>query len=136
MQTNHHFLALKAIRQPSNRLWQNPFAVKLGLFKRISISGGHPMKSLIESAAKKAGVPLDVIDLIGRDFISQIIDDLPSLLLPPIMATLKDHYVKKGQAWIEQNALSLQNYFTILRQLYGPIENNDLEKPMYHLVLP
>jgi hypothetical protein len=94
------------------------------------------MKSLIESAAKKAGVPLDVIDLIGRDFISQIIDELPSLLLPPIMATLKDHYVKKGQAWIGQNVLSLQNYFTILKQLYGPIENNDLEKPMYHLVLP
>ncbi len=94
------------------------------------------MKSLIESAAIKAGVPLAVLDLIGRDFLSQMIEELPSLLLPPIMGTLKEQYVKKGQAWIEQNVACLQNYFTILKQLYGPIENNELEKPMYHLVLP
>lgn len=94
------------------------------------------MKSLIESAAIKAGVPLVVLDLIGRDFISQIIEELPNLLLPPIMGTLKEHYVKRGLEWIEQNISSLQNHFTILKQLYGPTGNNDLEKPMYHLVLP
>jgi hypothetical protein len=48
------------------------------------------MKSLIESAAAKAGVPLFILNLIGRDFISEIIDELPSLLLPPVMATLRD----------------------------------------------
>jgi hypothetical protein len=94
------------------------------------------MKSLIESAAIKAGVPLNVLDLIGRDFISQIIEDLPSLLLPPIMGTLKENYVKKGLEWIEQNVSSLQNHFTILKQMYGPTGNEDLEKPLYHLVLP
>jgi hypothetical protein len=94
------------------------------------------MKSLIESAATQAGVPLDVLDLIGRDFISQVIEEFPSLLLPPIMGTLKEHYVKKGLEWMEQNVPSLQDYFTILKQMYGPGENSDWEKPMYHLVLP
>ena len=94
------------------------------------------MKSLIESAATKAGVPLDVLDLIGRDFISQTIEELPSLLLPPIMRTLKEHYVKKGLEWIEQNASSLQSHFTLLKQMYGPTGYGDFEKPMYHLVLP
>ena len=44
------------------------------------------MISLIESAIIKPGVPVDVWDLIGRDFISQIIEELPDLLLHPIMA--------------------------------------------------
>jgi hypothetical protein len=94
------------------------------------------MKSLIESAATKAGVPLDVLDLIGRDFIAQIIEELPNLLLPPIMGTLREHYLNRGLEWIEQNVSALQSYFTILKQMYGPNENDDLEKPMYHLVLP
>jgi len=94
------------------------------------------MESLIESAATKAGVPLEVLDLIGRDFIFQMIEDLPSLLLPPIMGTLKEQYVKKGLEWIEQNVSYLQNHFTVLKQMYGPVENGDLEKPMYHLTLP
>jgi len=94
------------------------------------------MKSLIESAATKAGVPLDVLELIGRDFISQIIEELPNLLLPPIMGTLREHYRKGGLEWIGQNVSSLRSYFTILKQMYGPAENDYLEKPMYHLVLP
>lgn len=94
------------------------------------------MNSLIESEAKKAGVPPDALDVIGIDFISQIIEELPSLLLPPIMRTLKEQYVKKGLEWMEQNVLSLQNHFTLLKQMYGPTENGDFEKPMYHLVLP
>jgi hypothetical protein len=32
------------------------------------------MQNLLESAAKKFGVPSEVLDLIGRQFISQIID--------------------------------------------------------------
>jgi hypothetical protein len=94
------------------------------------------MKSLIESAAAKAGVPFDVLDLIGRDFITQIIEELPNLLLPPIMGTLREHYVKRGLEWIAQNVSSLQSHFTVLKQMYGPTVNDDLEKPMYHLVLP
>jgi hypothetical protein len=72
------------------------------------------MQSLIESAAAKAGVPLSVLDLIGRDFLHQIIEELPNLLLPPIMGTLRDHYLKRGVAWIEQNVSALQSHFTIL----------------------
>jgi hypothetical protein len=94
------------------------------------------MKSLIESAATKAGVPFGALDMIGRDFISQIIEELPSLLLPPIMATLREHYVTRGLEWIEQNVSSLQGYFTVLKQMYGPAGNDSLEKPMYHLLLP
>lgn len=94
------------------------------------------MKSLVESEAERTGVPLAVLDLIGRDFIYQIIEELPNLLLPPIMGTLRGHYLKSGLAWIEQNVSSLQNYFTILKQMYGPAGNDSLEKPMYHLVVP
>lgn len=94
------------------------------------------MKSLIESAAARTGVPLAVLDLIGWDFIYQVIEDLPNLLLPPIMVTLREQYLKSGLAWIEQNVSSLQNYFTILKQMYGPTGNDSLEKPMYHLVVP
>lgn len=94
------------------------------------------MKSLIESAAAKAGVPLTALDLIGQDFISQIIEELPNLLLPAIMGTLREHYLKSGLAWIEQNVSSLQSYFTTLKQMYGPVGNDGLEKPMYHLVVP
>jgi hypothetical protein len=65
-------------------------------------------------------VPSEVLDLIGRQFISQIIDEFPSLLLPPIMNTLKQEYVKNGLDWIKQNVLSLQEQFLLLKKLYGP----------------
>jgi hypothetical protein len=78
------------------------------------------MQNLLESAAKKFGVPSEVLDLIGRQFISQIIDEFPSLLLPPIMNTLKQEYVKNGLDWIKQNVLSLQEQFLLLKKLYGP----------------
>jgi hypothetical protein len=78
------------------------------------------MQNLLESAAKKFGVPSEVLDLIGRQFISQIIDEFPSLLLPPIMNTLKQEYVKNGLEWIKQNVLSLQQQFLLLKKLYGP----------------
>jgi hypothetical protein len=94
------------------------------------------MKSLIESAATRAGVPVEVLDLVGRDFISETIEELPNLLLPPIMRTLKEHYLTKGLAWIEQNVSCLRNHFIVLKQMYGPAGSDDLEKPMYHLVLP
>jgi hypothetical protein len=78
------------------------------------------MQNLLESAAKKFGVPSEVLDLIGRQFISQIIDEFPCLLLPPIMNTLKQEYVKNGLDWIKQNVLSLQEQFLLLKKLYGP----------------
>jgi hypothetical protein len=46
------------------------------------------MKAMLEAAAKKFGVPSEVLDLIDRNWISQVIDEFPSLLLPPIMQTL------------------------------------------------
>jgi hypothetical protein len=99
--------------------------------KRLSFFPGPAL-----SAAAKAGVPLFILDLIGRDFISQIIDELPSLLLPPVMATLRDRYMKEGAVWIEHNVLALQSYFTILKQMYGFEGGDSLEKPLYHLVVP
>jgi hypothetical protein len=78
------------------------------------------MKTHIEAAAKKFGVPPEVLDLIGRQFISQVIEEFPSLLLPPIMETLKHGYVKNGLGWIKENVGSLQKQFLVLKRLYGP----------------
>ena len=54
------------------------------------------MESLIESAARKAGVPTEVLDVIGRDYITQLVKDLPSLMLPPVMADLKKVFREEG----------------------------------------
>jgi hypothetical protein len=99
--------------------------------------GGAPMQSLIESAANKAGVPLEVLDLVGRDFIGQIAEDLPSLLLPPIMSTLKQVYQQNGLDWMQEDILSVQNHFLVLRQMYGPAGDEKFQKPDYrNLILP
>ena len=95
------------------------------------------MENLIESAATKAGVPADVLDLIGRDYISQMVKDLPGLLLPPLMADLKKVFEKKGIDWIRDNVNYLQKHFSMLRQMYGPVEDDEFQKPEYHhIVLP
>jgi hypothetical protein len=78
------------------------------------------MLSLLESAAEKFGVPAAVLDLIGKNFLSQVIDEFPDLLLPPIMSTLKQAYAKNGLEGIRQNAMTLQKQFLVLRQMYGP----------------
>jgi hypothetical protein len=78
------------------------------------------MQNLLELSAKKFGVPSEVLDLIGRQFISQIIDEFPTLLLPPIMNTLKQEYVENGMEWIKQNVMSLREQFLLLKKLYGP----------------
>jgi hypothetical protein len=78
------------------------------------------MKSLIESAARKAGVPSEILDLIGRDFITEVIDEFPGLLLPPIMSTLKQEYLKNGLEWTKQTILSLREQFLQMKRLYGP----------------
>jgi hypothetical protein len=78
------------------------------------------MENLLESAAKRFGVPPQVLDLIGRDFIAEVIDEFPSLLLPPIMSTLKQEFLKNGLEWTKQNILSLREQFLLLKRLYGP----------------
>jgi hypothetical protein len=78
------------------------------------------MQNLVESAAEKFGVPSAVLDLIGRNFLSQVIDEFPDLLLPPIMSTLKKAYAKNGLEWIGQNVMTLQKQFLVLKQMYGP----------------
>jgi hypothetical protein len=90
------------------------------------------MQSLIESAAKKAGVPTEVLDLMGRDYITQLIMDLPSLLLPPVMADLKKVYQKRGLDWIRDNVSYLQKHFGVLKQMYGPVDGEEFQKPAYH----
>jgi hypothetical protein len=74
---------------------------------------------IVESAAKKFGVPGEVLDLIGRDFIRQMIEEFPSLLLPPIMSTLKREYGRNGLEWVRQNVLPLQKHFLVLKHMYG-----------------
>lgn len=78
------------------------------------------MENLLESAAKRFGVPTHVLDLIGRDFITEVIDEFPSLLLPPIMSTLKQEYLKNGLEWTKQSILSLREQFLLMKRLYGP----------------
>ena len=78
------------------------------------------MENLLESAAKNFGVPPHVLDLIGRDFIAEVIDEFPSLLRPPIMSTLKQEYLKNGLEWTKQTILSLREQFLLMKRLYGP----------------
>jgi hypothetical protein len=78
------------------------------------------MKAMLEAAAIKFGVPSEVLDLIGRRFISQVVNEFPSLLLPPIMETLHREYVKNGLEWVRQNVKSLQEQFLLMKKLYGP----------------
>jgi hypothetical protein len=78
------------------------------------------VKNLIEAAAKRFGVPPEALDLIDRQFISQVIEEFPSLLLPPIMGTLKHEYAVNGLEWVKQNVSSLRSQFLLLKELYGP----------------
>jgi hypothetical protein len=79
-----------------------------------------PMKNLIEAAAEKFGVPSEVLDLLDRNWISEVIEEFPSLLLPPIMQTLHQEYVKNGMEWVSQNITELRNRIELLQKLYGP----------------
>jgi hypothetical protein len=78
------------------------------------------MKAMLEAAARQFGVPGEVLDVIDRKWISQVIDEFPSLLLPPIMQTLHREYVKNGLEWIRQNVASLRTQCLLLQKLYGP----------------
>jgi hypothetical protein len=78
------------------------------------------MENLLESAAKRFGVPPDILDLIGRDFITSVIDEFPSLMLPPIMSTLKQEYLKNGLEWTKQSIVYLREQFLLMKRLYGP----------------
>lgn len=78
------------------------------------------MKAMLEAAANKFGVPAEVLDLIGRNWISEVIDDFPGLLLPPIMQTLHREYLNHGIDWMRQNVKLLQDQFLFLKKLYGP----------------
>ena len=78
------------------------------------------MKAMLEAAARQFGVPPEVLDLIDRNWISQVIDEFPSLLLPPVMQTLHREYVKNGLEWVRQNVASLRNQLLLLQKLYGP----------------
>ena len=78
------------------------------------------MKDLIESAAKRFGVPPEVLDLLDRTWIAQVIEEFPSLMLPPIMQTLREQYVKNGMEWVSQHVTELRNQFQLLQKLYGP----------------
>ena len=78
------------------------------------------MECTLESAAQRFGVPPEVLDVIDRQFISQVIEEYPCLLLIPVMETLKQEYVRNGLEWVKENVASLQEQFLVLKRLYGP----------------
>ena len=96
------------------------------------------MHDLLDSAASKFGVPTEVLDLIGRDYVSKLTDDLPSLMLPALMSNLKQVCDRKGLDWVEENVDYLRKQLKVLRQMYGPADDTEeFNKPEYHhIVLP
>jgi hypothetical protein len=78
------------------------------------------MMNLIEAAAEKFGVPSEVLDLLDRNWLSEVIEEFPSLLLPPIMQILHQEYAKNGMEWVSQNITELRNRIQLLQKLYGP----------------
>lgn len=78
------------------------------------------MKAMLEAVARQFAVPSEVLDVIDRNWISLVIDESPSLLLPPIMQTLHREYVKNGLEWIRQNSACLKSQLLLLRKFYGP----------------
>ena len=58
--------------------------------------------------------------MLDRNWISEVIDEFPSLLLPPIMQTLHQEYVKNGMEWVSQSITELRNRIELLLKLYGP----------------
>ena len=95
------------------------------------------MNNLLDSAASKFGVPTEVLDLIGRDYVSKLTDDLPSLMLPALMSDLKKVCDRKGMDWVEENVDYLRKQLKVLRQMYGPAGEEEFLKPEdHHIVLP
>ena len=94
------------------------------------------MGKLIESAAEKFGVPSEVLDLVGRDYLFGLVEDLPSLMLPPLMSDLHQLYCSKGIGWMKENVDDLRNQFKVLRQMYGPENDGDeFQKPDFHQIV-
>ena len=58
--------------------------------------------------------------MLDRNWISEVIEEFPSLLLPPIMQTLHQEYVKNGMEWVSQSITELRNRIELLLKLYGP----------------
>jgi len=94
------------------------------------------MENSVESAAEKFGVPAEVLDLVGRDYLAGLVDDLPSLMLPPLMSDLHQIFCSKGIGWIRENVVALRNQFKVLRQMYGPErDGEEFQKPDYHQIV-
>ena len=77
------------------------------------------MQSLVESAANRFSIPLHVVDILGRDYVSRLVEDLPDLL-PPFMHDLKQVLECKGVVWMKANVDYLRRNLLLLRQMYGP----------------
>ena len=78
------------------------------------------IEALIESVAAQYRVSVDVLNLVGMEFISQVISEFPNLLLSPIMQTLKHEQVQHGLDWLRQNVASVREELLLLKRLYGP----------------
>jgi hypothetical protein len=79
------------------------------------------MDRQIESFARVFGVPSEVLDVIGRDFVSKLVEEMPVLLLPAFMSNLKRMIDENGLDWTKRNVSHLKEYFLQLRQISGPV---------------
>ena len=53
------------------------------------------------------------------------------------MADLKKVCEKRGVDWIRDNISSLKEHFGLLKQMYGPADGGEFQKPEYHhIILP
>lgn len=80
------------------------------------------MDTIIAKTARVFGVPEEVVDVIGRDFIWNLTEELPILFLPAFMSELKRLLDTHGQDWITRNVIHLKVYFTQLRHMDEPRE--------------
>jgi len=89
----------------------------------------------VNLAAIKAGVPQETLNLIGRDFIAQISEDFPNLMLPPIMSTIRRGLSQNGNNWVTDNLLELKHHFFSLREMYG-YDDSLIDPEYHHLIKP
>jgi hypothetical protein len=96
--------------------------VKVYFFQISRISG--PLRQTdyeqLETAAARFGVAAEVLNLVDRSFISELLDEFPSLMLPTVMQTLRHEQLLHGLEWIKQNVASIREELLLLKRLYGP----------------
>jgi hypothetical protein len=84
------------------------------------------MKDQIETFARVFGIPSEVLDVIGRDYVSKLVEEMPVLYLPAVMSELRQLLKNHGQDWVERNVSHLKAYFLQLRRISEHIADTEL----------